>query len=141
MTTSIQQLTGAKNKFQESGECIKRQTKEADNAPVLVPLTGSMYVPGTILNKNKFLVDIGTGYYVEKDAEGATDFFNRKIAFVSAKIDEYIKLVQEKIFLRENLMEVIQVKQQQMIAAASGSSPAAPSAAPAVTPSASGASS
>nr|GMD13272.1 probable prefoldin subunit 5 [Ipomoea batatas] len=33
---------------------------------MLVPLTASLYVPGTLDDADKVLVDIGTGYYVEK---------------------------------------------------------------------------
>ncbi|XP_039046307.1 probable prefoldin subunit 5 [Hibiscus syriacus] len=32
---------------------------------ILVPLTASLYVPGTIDEADKVLVDIGTGYFVE----------------------------------------------------------------------------
>ena len=32
---------------------------------ILVPLTSSLYVPGTLKNAGKVLVDIGTGYYIE----------------------------------------------------------------------------
>ena len=35
-------------------------------APLLVPLTTSLYVPGTLASKDKVVVDVGTGYYVEK---------------------------------------------------------------------------
>jgi prefoldin alpha subunit len=32
---------------------------------MLVPLTASLYVPGTLDDADKVLVDIGTGYFVE----------------------------------------------------------------------------
>jgi hypothetical protein len=32
---------------------------------VLLPMTQSLYVPGTLASKDKILVDIGTNYYVE----------------------------------------------------------------------------
>ena len=34
--------------------------------PILVPLTSSLYVSGKLKNAGKVLVDIGTGYYIEK---------------------------------------------------------------------------
>lgn len=34
--------------------------------PLLVPLTTSLYVPGTLADTEKVIVDVGTGYYVEK---------------------------------------------------------------------------
>ena len=33
---------------------------------ILVPLTSSLYVPGKLKNAGKVLVDVGTGYYIEK---------------------------------------------------------------------------
>ena len=32
---------------------------------ILVPLTSSLYVRGTLKNAGRVLVDIGTGYYIE----------------------------------------------------------------------------
>jgi len=34
--------------------------------PILVPLTTSLYVPGTLADKENVIVDVGTGFYVEK---------------------------------------------------------------------------
>lgn len=102
LTQSVQQLTSARNKFQESGDCIQRQKSLEENASVLVPLTGSMYVPGTIVNRDKFLIDIGTGYYVEKDTSSAQDFFVRKVTFLNTQIEKYVRILQDKSFLRES---------------------------------------
>lgn len=33
---------------------------------ILVPLTSSLYVKGTLADREKVLVDVGTGFYVEK---------------------------------------------------------------------------
>jgi hypothetical protein len=34
--------------------------------PILVPLTTSLYVPGTLADNENVIVDVGTGFYVEK---------------------------------------------------------------------------
>ncbi len=34
--------------------------------PILVPLTSSLYVPGTLADADNVIVDVGTGFYVEK---------------------------------------------------------------------------
>ena len=41
-------------------------TPDKEGAEILVPLTSCMYVPGNIADVNKMLLNIGTGYYVEK---------------------------------------------------------------------------
>ena len=56
------------------------QMDKKEGTVVLVPLTGSMYVPGVIKETEKVLVDVGTGYYVEKDVKAANDYFSRKVS-------------------------------------------------------------
>lgn len=34
--------------------------------PILVPLTTSLYVPGVLADPENVIVDVGTGFYVEK---------------------------------------------------------------------------
>lgn len=63
---SLQTLKIAQGKFMESGECVEKMTPEAKGKTILVPLTGSMYVPGTISDTDNVLIDIGTGYYAQK---------------------------------------------------------------------------
>merc|ERR1719208_460941 len=66
---SLQNLKLAQSKFQESGDSLSRMNQDSDGKQVLVPLTGSMYVPGKLSNPDKVVVDIGTGYYVEKNSK------------------------------------------------------------------------
>lgn len=42
----------------------KKGTQGKDE--ILVPLTSSLYVKGRLADREKVLVDVGTGYYVEK---------------------------------------------------------------------------
>lgn len=102
LTNSVQQLQNARNKYQESGDAIEKQKNVKENADVLVPLTSSMYVPGHIATTNKFLVDIGTGYFVQKDNVTAADFFKRKVTFLQEQMDKYVKILQDKSSLRES---------------------------------------
>ena len=50
-----------------------------------MPLTQSLYVPGMISESNKVLVDIGTGYYVEKSVPKAKELLDRKVCVPDAK--------------------------------------------------------
>lgn len=67
----------------------------------MVPLTSSMYINGTIASNDKFLIDIGTGYYVEKNRDAAANYFKRKVAFVSQEVEKCAKITQQKIAVRE----------------------------------------
>ncbi|CAG2109158.1 unnamed protein product [Medioppia subpectinata] len=61
LETSVQSLQNAKIKFNESSLAVDRQKDVPKGSQILVPLTGSMYVPAVIEDNNEFVVDIGTG--------------------------------------------------------------------------------
>lgn len=63
---SLQTLKIAKTKFDGSKDALEQISDDWNNKEILVPLTGSMYVKGVINKIDKFIIDIGTGYYVEK---------------------------------------------------------------------------
>ena len=53
----------------KDGGVSSKEEESGDARTVLVPLTGSLYVPGRLIggeNEGKVLVDVGTGFYVEK---------------------------------------------------------------------------
>merc|ERR1712183_56644 len=114
---SLQQLKIAQLKFNESGECVDRVTPEVKGKEVLVPLTSCMYVPGTIADAEKLLIDVGTGYYVEKDVSGAKNYFTRKVKFVTEQMEKIQKIATEKSKLREVVMDIMEVKVDQQLAA------------------------
>ncbi len=43
-------------RFQESGECVSKLSGNSDGKEILVPLTGSMYVPGTLVESEKVII-------------------------------------------------------------------------------------
>jgi len=107
---SLQNLKMAQAKFQESGESLACMTPAAEGKEVLVPLTGSMYVPGLLTQPERVTVDIGTGYYVEKESAGAQDYFNRKVKFVTENMERVQAIGNEKAKIRELVMDVMQDK-------------------------------
>lgn len=97
LVESYKDLQDAKQKFKESMEAIKTQRELPNDKSILVPLTGSMYVPGHITNTNEFLLDIGTQYLVEKDADGAIDYFERKMKFIDVQLAKFSQLLQTRL--------------------------------------------
>ncbi|KAL3893645.1 MAG: hypothetical protein SGARI_008029 [Bacillariaceae sp.] len=75
---------------------------------VMVPLTESVYVPGTLMDNNKLLVEIGTGFYVEKTSKDTNAFLERKLKIVNANSENITRAVQAT---RQNL-EAIQMTMQ-----------------------------
>ena len=97
-------------RFQESGDSLSKMTQDSDGKQVLVPLTGSMYVPGQLANPDKVVVDIGTGYYVEKSSKKAKEYFDRKVKFVTENMERVQGIGNEKAKIRELVMDVMQEK-------------------------------
>lgn len=72
LTTSHAKLRAAQSKFRDCIRSIndgvvgseKKGTDGKDE--ILVPLTSSLYVKGRLTERGKVLVDVGTGFYVEK---------------------------------------------------------------------------
>lgn len=74
---SLQTLKIAKSKFAGSKDALEQIGSDWQDKQILVPLTGSMYVPGIVKSVDKFIIDVGTGYYVEKVCN--VEQFNRRI--------------------------------------------------------------
>jgi prefoldin alpha subunit len=66
LTRSFAKLRQAQMKFGESIEALRSINSSSENKSLLVPLTNSLYVSGELENSNTVIVDVGTGYYVEK---------------------------------------------------------------------------
>lgn len=80
-----------------------------------------MYVPGKLRDTEKVLVDVGTGFYIEKvvalhgrlavrcwdlfhaqSVADAQDYFQRRMDFITRNLDELQKKLQEKHMIRES---------------------------------------
>lgn len=123
---SLQTLKVAKTKFDGSKEALEQISDDWANKEILVPLTGSMYVKGVVNNIDKFIIDIGTGYYVEKDITTSKDYFKRKVDYVQEQMDKIDTLGRQKSKVLNAVIDVIEMKvaalqaaQQQQAAAAS----------------------
>lgn len=104
----------AKSKYGASKEALEQFQENWDNKTCLIPLTGSMYVPGKIKDINNVIVDIGTGYYVEEDRDSAKDYFKRKVEFVSEQMEKIEILGYEKSQIRDAICDVMALKIQQL---------------------------
>ncbi len=70
---NFQQLKDAQERFAESAASLAGIPADGAGREVMVPLTASLYVPGTLAGLEEVLVDIGTGFYVgalRADAHG-----------------------------------------------------------------------
>ncbi|SCZ89495.1 BZ3500_MvSof-1268-A1-R1_Chr1-1g01217 [Microbotryum saponariae] len=78
LTNAFQELRLAQVKFAAALESLDSLKKANQDKNILIPLTSSLYVPGKIKDPEHVLVDIGTGYYVEKTTKQAKTYYNQK---------------------------------------------------------------
>ncbi|NXE58009.1 PFD5 protein, partial [Casuarius casuarius] len=119
LSSSIAQLKVVQTKYVEAKDCLNVLNKS--NEVVLVPrfpLTPcrQMYVPGKLSDVEHVLIDVGTGYYVEKTAGDARDFFKRKIDFLTKQMEKIQPALQEKHAMKQAVVEMMSQKIQQLTA-------------------------
>ncbi|KAI5954762.1 GIM5 [Candida theae] len=101
-TQSLQALQTAQLKLKDCITSINNLEKSKTD-DMLVPLSSSLYIPGKAVTKQEYLVDIGTGYYVEKKAENAKTVYDKKIK----KLDEDGKKLRDILVQKNELLNGI----------------------------------
>ncbi|KAL7001549.1 Prefoldin subunit 5 [Sarracenia purpurea var. burkii] len=81
---------------------------------MLVPLTASLYVPGTLDDADKVLVDVGTGYFIEKTMVEGQDYCERKISLLKSNYDQLLEVATKKKSIADEVGAILQVKLKQL---------------------------
>ena len=108
----FQQLRAAAARLSASISAVSEITPATEGKEVMVPLTESVYVPGKIREPNRLLVDIGTGFFVEKSSKETTSFLDRKLKLVDANSDNITKAVTAT---RQNLESIAMALQGKLL--------------------------
>ncbi|KAI1369479.1 prefoldin [Xylaria arbuscula] len=116
LTSSFTQLQAAQAKFRDCLRCVQGGKSPAlqENKAILVPLTNSLYVSGTLSSASHVIVDVGTGFYVEKTIKSAAEFYENKMTEVGGNVKELEGIVQSKT---NNVRVIEQVLRQKMASA------------------------
>ncbi|KAI9669933.1 MAG: subunit of tubulin prefoldin [Alyxoria varia] len=113
LNNSFTQLKGAQTRFAECAKSIETGVKGVEEgAPVLVPLTTSLYVPGKLASREKVVVDVGTGFYVEKTVDDAMGFYAEKQKDIGKNMKDLEGVLQGKA---NNLRMVEEVLRQKVL--------------------------
>jgi len=136
LSTSYQRLRAAQSRFRDCIRSIQDGVLGKNGGtPLLIPLTTSLYVPGTLAGAGPsrsstsstpskaatVLVDVGTGFFVEKSPADGVKFYTGKVEDLTRNLVEIEKAVGGK---NENLRVVEDVLRQKMLAEqAAGSGP------------------
>ncbi|KAH7359106.1 prefoldin [Plectosphaerella cucumerina] len=111
LTSSFAQLHAVQGKFRECLRLVKaRAGSSEDERNVLVPLTNSLYVRGELSDPKRVIVDVGTGFYVEKDNEQAEAFYDSKVKQIGDNIQDLELIVQRKTANVRSVEDVLRQK-------------------------------
>lgn len=113
--TSFQKLRQAQVKFRSCAQTVDKLSSNPSNQekPLLVPLTSSLYVKGKVAEVDRYMVDFGTGYYVERDSKNTISYFNQKVANLDKNLVDLEKVVNEKVSNLNAVEQVLQMKLQE----------------------------
>ena len=130
----LQGLQGAHQQLKVSGDklsitkkSLEELQKTKEGTKMLVPVTSSLYVTGETTELDTVLVDVGTGYYLEKSIPEANGFLDRKIHLImgqAAKVAQALQIKQQGLqgtvqAMNAKIMAYKQQKAQEQAAAAS----------------------
>lgn len=108
LTASFSQLRHAGTKYRASRSAID----SLEQRELLVPLTASLYVPGMLVNPETVMVDIGAGYFVEKNKQDAKAFCERKMLMLKENMDKLSTLISQRRRTFELVVQTMQKKAQ-----------------------------
>ena len=72
---------------------MKTKDKPED---VMIPLSSSLFIPGQIKNKDKFIVDIGTGYFAERNAAQTVEYCDQTNEVIANNLNSVRAEIQKK---------------------------------------------
>ena len=93
--------------------------REPDDLEMLVPLSSSLYLPGRLTNNKKYLVDIGTGYLVERNVEQTIEALDHTLVVVNQNSQKAVAEITKRRDMLDSINLQIhkkyeeQMKQQQ----------------------------
>jgi prefoldin alpha subunit len=110
-------LRGGKGRYNDSKQYLDMYKTYEDGQEVFVPLSSSLYVGGSLTGKKEVLVDVGTGYFIEQSVERAQSFFTKRSVHLTEAMDNISEALTAKKKQQNQVMEIMQAKQQAMSAA------------------------
>ncbi|KII90377.1 hypothetical protein PLICRDRAFT_52118 [Plicaturopsis crispa FD-325 SS-3] len=121
LTNSFAQLKQAQAKFKSCIDNVKEVKPQNKGKTILVPLTNSLYVPGKLCDLENVIVDVGTGYYVQKTRAQALIHYESKVDYIRTNLEALQETIQKKQENMNYLVNIMQTKLQGQAQAAAKS--------------------
>uniref|UniRef100_A0A5B7BKX0 Putative prefoldin subunit 5 n=1 Tax=Davidia involucrata TaxID=16924 RepID=A0A5B7BKX0_DAVIN len=111
---SLNNIRTATARLEIASNALHHLSLRPQGKKMLVPLTASLYVPGTLDDANKVLVDVGTGYFIEKTMAEGKDYCERKINLLKSNYDQLIEVATKKKSIADEAGVILQAKLKQL---------------------------
>lgn len=102
-TASYTKLKQAQTTFRDCYHNLNEISETNQDKVMLIPLTSSLYIAGKLRDVTKVIIDVGTGYYVEKSVSSARTFYDAKVTFIQGNLNS----LQETVTSKQNNLEVL----------------------------------
>ncbi|TID15838.1 hypothetical protein CANINC_004368 [Pichia inconspicua] len=113
LQSSYDALLLAQSKYKDCINSVNliedNRESESTDKEMFIPLTSSLYVRGKNQVEN-FKIDIGTGYFVEKNQEESISFFKKRIDKLNGDAVKLKALITEKVSLMQTIDAIIREK-------------------------------
>ncbi|KAG8092048.1 hypothetical protein GUJ93_ZPchr0012g22071 [Zizania palustris] len=110
---SLTKIRSAATRLENAAAALHDLSLRPQGKKMLVPLTASLYVPGTLDDAEKVLVDVGTGYFIEKTMAQGKDYCERKINLLKSNFDELVEMATKKKTIADEMGLLLQAKLRQ----------------------------
>ncbi|KAK4380507.1 hypothetical protein RND71_002369 [Anisodus tanguticus] len=111
---SLNNIRTATTRLEIASNALQDLSLRPQGKKMLVPLTASLYVPGTLDDAEKVLVDVGTGYFVEKTMIEGKDYCERKISLLKSNYEQLLDVATKKKSIADETGVILQAKLRQL---------------------------
>ncbi|KAF3327957.1 putative prefoldin subunit 5 [Carex littledalei] len=111
---SLTKIRTAASRLEVANAALQDLSLRPQGKKILVPLTASLYVPGYLDDADNVLVDVGTGYFVEKTMAEGNDYCERKTSLLKSNFDELLEMANKKKSIADELGRILKAKLRQM---------------------------
>ncbi|GAB4839623.1 Prefoldin subunit 5 [Ancistrocladus abbreviatus] len=111
---SLNNIRAATTRLELASNALHDLSLRPQGKKMLVPLTASLYVPGALDDADRVLVDVGTGYFIEKTMAGGKDYCQRKINLLKSNYDQLLELASKKKSIADEAGVLLQAKMKQL---------------------------
>ncbi|KAG5479067.1 hypothetical protein LSCM1_02911 [Leishmania martiniquensis] len=110
-------LYSGRSRYQNNRDVVDQYRIVCENAArteaaqeVLVCMTSSLFVRGTVVPSDKVLVDVGTGYFLEQSIEHAKRYFVSRAAQIKESMDQVEQTISMKQRQQNQVIDALQQK-------------------------------